>query len=75
MNVLPINNYSHSNIQLQLQTGLFFSSSVVAILPGPGIPQPNRNAPEMQPEYQCPKCQYNAPDMDTLQIHVMDCIQ
>ncbi|XP_017342619.1 NF-kappa-B essential modulator [Ictalurus punctatus] len=46
-----------------------------AILPGPGIPQPNRNAPEMQPEYQCPKCQYNAPDMDTLQIHVMDCIQ
>ncbi|XP_071329469.1 NF-kappa-B essential modulator isoform X6 [Trachinotus anak] len=23
----------------------------------------------------CPKCQYQAPDMDTLQIHVMDCIQ
>ncbi|XP_058266366.1 NF-kappa-B essential modulator isoform X2 [Hemibagrus wyckioides] len=36
---------------------------------GGGIQQPNRN------EYQCPKCQYNAPDMDTLQIHVMDCIQ
>ncbi|XP_053096863.1 NF-kappa-B essential modulator [Pangasianodon hypophthalmus] len=46
-----------------------------AVMPGAGIPQPNRNAPEMQPEYQCPKCQYNAPDMDTLQIHVMDCIQ
>ncbi|XP_061470010.1 NF-kappa-B essential modulator [Rhineura floridana] len=26
-------------------------------------------------EYSCPKCQYRAPDMDTLQIHVMDCIQ
>ncbi|KAF7696048.1 NF-kappa-B essential modulator isoform X2 [Silurus meridionalis] len=46
-----------------------------AIMPGAGIPPPNRNAPEMQLEYQCPKCQYNAPDMDTLQIHVMDCIQ
>ncbi|GAA6103975.1 NF-kappa-B essential modulator isoform X1 [Tachysurus ichikawai] len=40
-----------------------------AVIPGAGIQQPNRN------EYQCPKCQYNAPDMDTLQIHVMDCIQ
>lgn len=37
--------------------------------------QPNRNPPEVLPEYQCPKCNYNAPDMDTLQIHVMDCIQ
>lgn len=26
-------------------------------------------------EFRCPKCQYKAPDMDTLQIHVMDCIQ
>ncbi|XP_063288610.1 NF-kappa-B essential modulator isoform X1 [Pelobates fuscus] len=26
-------------------------------------------------EFCCPKCQYIAPDMDTLQIHVMDCIQ
>ncbi|KAH0628839.1 hypothetical protein JD844_010426 [Phrynosoma platyrhinos] len=30
---------------------------------------------EEQPNYCCPKCQYRAPDMDTLQIHVMDCIQ
>ncbi|XP_041130394.1 NF-kappa-B essential modulator isoform X2 [Polyodon spathula] len=30
---------------------------------------------EEQPDYRCPKCQYQAPDMDTLQIHVMDCIQ
>ncbi|XP_047465032.1 NF-kappa-B essential modulator isoform X4 [Mugil cephalus] len=27
------------------------------------------------PDLCCPKCQYMAPDMDTLQIHVMDCIQ
>lgn len=27
------------------------------------------------PDYRCPKCMYKAPDMDTLQIHVMDCIQ
>ncbi|XP_075440826.1 NF-kappa-B essential modulator isoform X3 [Ascaphus truei] len=26
-------------------------------------------------EFSCPKCRYRAPDMDTLQIHVMDCIQ
>lgn len=30
---------------------------------------------EEQPDYRCPKCMYKAPDMDTLQIHVMDCIQ
>ncbi|XP_063064160.1 NF-kappa-B essential modulator isoform X2 [Engraulis encrasicolus] len=30
---------------------------------------------EEQPDYRCPKCGYQAPDMDTLQIHVMDCIQ
>uniref|UniRef100_H3A533 NF-kappa-B essential modulator n=1 Tax=Latimeria chalumnae TaxID=7897 RepID=H3A533_LATCH len=34
-----------------------------------------RSIPEEQPDYCCPKCQYQAPDMDTLQIHVMDCIQ
>ncbi|XP_051948217.1 NF-kappa-B essential modulator isoform X2 [Xyrauchen texanus] len=30
---------------------------------------------EELPDYRCPKCMYKAPDMDTLQIHVMDCIQ
>ncbi|XP_063150366.1 NF-kappa-B essential modulator isoform X2 [Candoia aspera] len=30
---------------------------------------------EEPPIHYCPKCQYKAPDMDTLQIHVMDCIQ
>ncbi|XP_069025372.1 NF-kappa-B essential modulator isoform X6 [Embiotoca jacksoni] len=30
---------------------------------------------EELPDLCCPKCQYPAPDMDTLQIHVMDCIQ
>ncbi|XP_017568258.1 NF-kappa-B essential modulator isoform X1 [Pygocentrus nattereri] len=43
--------------------------------PGPAMPPPNRNPPDVQPDYRCPKCQYRAPDMDTLQIHVMDCIQ
>ncbi|XP_016160402.1 PREDICTED: uncharacterized protein LOC101821038 [Ficedula albicollis] len=31
--------------------------------------------PEEGPDLCCPKCQYKAPDMDTLQIHVMDCIK
>ncbi|XP_056278232.1 NF-kappa-B essential modulator isoform X2 [Pseudoliparis swirei] len=30
---------------------------------------------EELPHLCCPKCHYQAPDMDTLQIHVMDCIQ
>ncbi|KAK9515852.1 hypothetical protein VZT92_026454 [Zoarces viviparus] len=30
---------------------------------------------EELPDLCCPKCHYQAPDMDTLQIHVMDCIQ
>ncbi|MFT7804606.1 NF-kappa-B essential modulator-like isoform X1 [Arapaima gigas] len=33
------------------------------------------NVSEELPDYRCPKCQYQAPDMDTLQIHVTDCIQ
>ncbi|KAJ8017350.1 hypothetical protein DPEC_G00016950 [Dallia pectoralis] len=40
---------------------------VVGGVPGGGA--------EELPDYRCPKCQYQAPDMDTLQIHVMDCIQ
>ncbi|XP_028669263.1 NF-kappa-B essential modulator isoform X1 [Erpetoichthys calabaricus] len=34
-----------------------------------------RSFNEGQPELCCPKCQYPAPDLDTLQIHIMDCIQ
>ncbi|XP_065509260.1 NF-kappa-B essential modulator [Caloenas nicobarica] len=30
---------------------------------------------EEQPDLCCPKCQYRAPDMDTLQIHVTECIE
>ncbi|XP_075345685.1 NF-kappa-B essential modulator, partial [Mycteria americana] len=40
-----------------------------------GLPAPLRPPPEEQPDLCCPKCQYKAPDMDTLQIHVMDCIK
>uniref|UniRef100_A0A8C9QS54 NF-kappa-B essential modulator n=1 Tax=Scleropages formosus TaxID=113540 RepID=A0A8C9QS54_SCLFO len=51
--------------------------------PGATIPfspaQPSsfrvQNVSEELPDYRCPKCQYQAPDMDTLQIHVTDCIQ
>ncbi|PNI10959.1 LOW QUALITY PROTEIN: IKBKG isoform 8, partial [Pan troglodytes] len=34
-----------------------------------------RRSPEEPPDFCCPKCQYQAPDMDTLQIHVMECIE
>uniref|UniRef100_F6T3V5 NF-kappa-B essential modulator n=1 Tax=Callithrix jacchus TaxID=9483 RepID=F6T3V5_CALJA len=41
------------------------------------LAQPNqrRSPPEEPPDFCCPKCQYQAPDMDTLQIHVMECIE
>uniref|UniRef100_A0A3Q1ETI9 NF-kappa-B essential modulator n=1 Tax=Acanthochromis polyacanthus TaxID=80966 RepID=A0A3Q1ETI9_9TELE len=51
----------------------------------PNIPPPQGTSQLVQthkrlkqhdlPDLCCPKCQYLAPDMDTLQIHVMDCIQ
>ncbi|XP_068780225.1 NF-kappa-B essential modulator isoform X2 [Struthio camelus] len=42
---------------------------------GLALPGPPRAPAEEQPDFCCPKCQYKAPDMDTLQIHVMDCIK
>ncbi|XP_029464290.1 NF-kappa-B essential modulator isoform X2 [Rhinatrema bivittatum] len=36
---------------------------------------PRRSITEEKPDLRCPKCQYKAPDMDTLQIHVMECIE
>ncbi|XP_056590015.1 NF-kappa-B essential modulator isoform X2 [Triplophysa dalaica] len=55
----------------------------VAPFPGAGMfnaaqpPSARRreDAQDEQPDYRCPKCMYKAPDMDTLQIHVMECIQ
>ncbi|KAM8934261.1 NF-kappa-B essential modulator [Pelodytes ibericus] len=48
-------------------------------LPGPYPMTYHNPAPPAFPQepqdFCCPKCQYKAPDMDTLQIHVMDCIQ
>ncbi|XP_062975249.1 NF-kappa-B essential modulator [Elgaria multicarinata webbii] len=41
----------------------------------PHIPGRRQSIPEEPFNYSCPKCLYRAPDMDTLQIHVMDCIQ
>uniref|UniRef100_A0A8C7Z2Y7 NF-kappa-B essential modulator n=1 Tax=Oryzias sinensis TaxID=183150 RepID=A0A8C7Z2Y7_9TELE len=39
------------------------------------VSDPGAVGTEDLPDLCCPKCQYLAPDMDTLQIHVMDCIQ
>ncbi|XP_072292298.1 NF-kappa-B essential modulator-like isoform X2 [Eucyclogobius newberryi] len=42
---------------------------------GQGVaPGDQASASEEIPDLCCPKCKYQAPDMDTLQIHVMDCI-
>ncbi|CAL8366798.1 unnamed protein product [Lota lota] len=49
----------------------FRSQGLPQVGAGPGA---GPGAEEL-PDYRCPKCQYQAPDMDTLQIHVMDCIQ
>ncbi|XP_051823700.1 NF-kappa-B essential modulator isoform X1 [Antechinus flavipes] len=38
-------------------------------------PGQRRSLPDEQPDFCCPKCQYQAPDIDTLQIHVMECIE
>lgn len=39
------------------------------------VPVDQAAGAEELPDLCCPKCKYQAPDMDTLQIHVMDCIQ
>ncbi|XP_065772256.1 NF-kappa-B essential modulator isoform X3 [Muntiacus reevesi] len=39
------------------------------------LPSQRRSPPDEPPNFCCPKCQYQAPDMDTLQIHVMECIE
>lgn len=39
------------------------------------LPNQRRSPHEETPDFCCPKCQYQAPDMDTLQIHVMECIE
>lgn len=63
--------------------GLKICFSSNAPFPGAGMfnaAQPSfehrrEDAQDEQPDYRCPKCMYKAPDMDTLQIHVMECIQ
>ncbi|KAK2850969.1 hypothetical protein Q5P01_007245 [Channa striata] len=66
-------------------TLLFYSKRVFssdAFNMGPTAPSyPNqallqgKPTAETLPDFCCPKCQYEAPDLDTLQIHVMDCIK
>ncbi|XP_078062930.1 NF-kappa-B essential modulator-like, partial [Mustelus asterias] len=55
--------------------GNYFLSGNTIPFNAPADPPHRRSVPNEQPDYRCPKCQYLAPDMDTLQIHVMDCIQ
>ncbi|XP_077139941.1 NF-kappa-B essential modulator isoform X3 [Ranitomeya variabilis] len=50
--------------------------SMGGLYPSPyATPSPPSIPPLDRQEFCCPKCQYKAPDIDTLQIHVMDCIQ
>ncbi|XP_067835674.1 NF-kappa-B essential modulator-like [Heptranchias perlo] len=55
--------------------GNYFQSGSTIPFNAPADPSRRRSLPDEQPDFRCPKCQYLAPDMDTLQIHVMDCIQ
>ncbi|XP_037540978.1 NF-kappa-B essential modulator [Nematolebias whitei] len=60
---------------------MFYGGAFNTVPPAPSfrnqVPVNDRGAPgtEELPDLCCPKCNYLAPDMDTLQIHVMDCIQ
>ncbi|KAF7240128.1 NF-kappa-B essential modulator [Varanus komodoensis] len=62
----------HSEMRPSQQPG--FRMGAAPFLPQL-MPGRRQSIAEEQPYYCCPKCQYRAPDMDTLQIHVMDCIQ
>ncbi|XP_069785177.1 NF-kappa-B essential modulator isoform X6 [Narcine bancroftii] len=56
-------------------TGNFFPNGSTVPFSVPADLPPGHGFAHDVPDYRCPKCQYQAPDMDTLQIHVMDCIQ
>ncbi|XP_078730168.1 optineurin-like isoform X2 [Lampetra fluviatilis] len=66
----------HLHEMQRRHTGHFMQDErEAAPLPQP-LPMPN--PPPVQPnqmQHTCPICNFNAPDMDTLQIHVLDCIQ
>ncbi|XP_060914635.1 NF-kappa-B essential modulator isoform X4 [Labrus mixtus] len=63
--------------------GVFAGAAFNTVPPAPSyrnqgllpVGDPGAAGTEELPDLCCPKCQYQAPDMDTLQIHVMDCIQ
>ncbi|XP_061543969.1 NF-kappa-B essential modulator isoform X3 [Phycodurus eques] len=58
--------------------GAFNTAPPPSMYRNPGlVPTGDQGAAGVEdlPDLCCPKCQYQAPDMDTLQIHVMDCIQ
>lgn len=59
---------------LNNQGNYFLNGSTVPFTT-PAEPHQRQHFDDDLPGFWCPKCQYRAPDMDTLQIHVMDCIQ
>uniref|UniRef100_A0A8C8D5U4 NF-kappa-B essential modulator n=1 Tax=Oncorhynchus tshawytscha TaxID=74940 RepID=A0A8C8D5U4_ONCTS len=78
---IPRPNIPHNQVHTHTQPGVAFNTvpppssfRSVGLAAGVAGGVSGGGAEEL-PDYRCPKCQYQAPDMDTLQIHVMDCIQ
>lgn len=70
-------NVGLTGLSLLLHSGVFPGAVFNTAPPAPSFRNacdPAAGAGEL-PHLCCPKCHYQAPDMDTLQIHVMDCIQ
>ncbi|XP_035292698.1 NF-kappa-B essential modulator isoform X5 [Cricetulus griseus] len=72
----------HESARIEDMRKRHVETSQPPLLPAPAhhsfhlaLPNQRRSPPEEPPDFCCPKCQYQAPDMDTLQIHVMECIE
>ncbi|XP_052598704.1 NF-kappa-B essential modulator isoform X4 [Peromyscus californicus insignis] len=72
----------HESTRIEDMRKRHVETSQPPLLPAPAhhsfhlaLPNQRRSPPEEPPDFRCPKCQYQAPDMDTLQIHVMECIE
>ncbi|XP_050998216.1 NF-kappa-B essential modulator isoform X2 [Acomys russatus] len=72
----------HESARIEDMRKRHVETSQLPLLPAPAhhsfhspLSNQRRSPPEEPPDFCCPKCQYQAPDMDTLQIHVMECIE
>ncbi|XP_029389915.1 NF-kappa-B essential modulator isoform X3 [Mus pahari] len=72
----------HESARIEDMRKRHVETSQPPLLPAPAhhsfhlaLSNQRRSPPEEPPDFCCPKCQYQAPDMDTLQIHVMECIE